>query len=174
MYCTITYISIKRNHLYCEKGFLSMSPTPNYYPQGTKLSEIEGKNIWRVCLFFFLYGLGWFDTTLAYSSGHVWLTLLETGCVWSSVQSDYSCGTEACECVDLMFDAWTRHFLFAYSKIGSEKIREDVTQCLQQHWWGHLITMLPVDLSYSEWSLYLMSRLWSCTKSAQGIIKGLN
>lgn len=43
LYCMIMYISIKRNHLYCERGFLSMSPAPNYNPQGTKLSEIEGK-----------------------------------------------------------------------------------------------------------------------------------
>lgn len=39
------------------KQCISMSPTPNYLPEGMKLLEVEGKNIFRLCLFFFCMDL---------------------------------------------------------------------------------------------------------------------
>lgn len=88
------------------RRIISMSPTPNHNAEGMKLSE--EKNILRLWVFF-LYRFGFFlictyDTTLAYSSGHLWFKLLEACCMWSSVQSDNSPATEVCECTDFVFD----------------------------------------------------------------------
>lgn len=93
------------NHIYQfhMKWCISMSPTPNYLPEGTNLLKIEGKkNIFRLCVYcsfvwIWLIPIWKYDITLAYN-------LRSYCCMWSSVQSDRSCETEACECTDLRFD----------------------------------------------------------------------
>lgn len=146
-------------------------PSGGFYPcrpplttaQKGQISGIEGKNIWRLTVYFS------FCMDLADSIQH-WPYLVEAvgnrlHVKLSSVRlliRNRSMRTYRLDARRLGSDLATPH---SHTVRSARRGSDDkmVRQCLQQRWWGRLITQFPVELGCSEWSIYLVSRLWSCT-----------